>query len=105
VVAEGVTERLGPTSEIARFIRERTGLEVRVTVLGHLQRGGSPTAFDRILGSRLGAKAAENAHDGRFGHMVALREGDLVPVPLAEVDRKELAIDLSLYELAHSLGK
>ena len=105
VVAEGVTERLGPTSEIAQFIRERTGLEVRVTVLGHLQRGGSPTAYDRILGSRLGAQAAEDVAAGRFGHMMALRGGELLPVPLTEVGRKELAIDLSLYELAHSLGK
>lgn len=105
VVAEGVTERLGPTGELANFIRERTGLEVRVTVLGHLQRGGSPTAYDRILGSRLGAKAAEDAAAGRFGHMVAVRGGGLSPVPLSEVGRKELAIDLELYELAHSLGK
>ncbi|KUK26132.1 MAG: 6-phosphofructokinase [Acetothermia bacterium 64_32] len=105
VVAEGVTERLGPTGEIAQFIRERTGLEVRVTVLGHLQRGGSPTAYDRILGSRLGAKAAEDVAAGRFGHMMAVRGGGLSPVPLSEVGRKELAIDLELYRLAHSLGK
>jgi len=105
VVAEGVTARLGPTHEIAHFIRERTGLEVRVTVLGHLQRGGSPTAYDRILGSRLGAQAAEDLAAGRFGHMIALQEGELLPVPLTEVGRKELAIDLELYRLAHSLGK
>lgn len=105
VVAEGVTEELGPTREIARFIQEKTGLEVRVTVLGHLQRGGSPTAYDRILGSRLGAQAAEDAAAGKFGHMVAVRGEKLTPVDLATVGRKEMAIDPRLYELAHSLGK
>jgi len=105
VVAEGVTERLGPTREIAQFIREKTGLEVRVTVLGHLQRGGSPTAYDRILGSRLGARAAEDVAAGHFGHMVALQRGELTAVPLSQVGRKEPAIDLGLYRLAHSLGK
>jgi 6-phosphofructokinase 1 len=105
VVAEGVTERLGPTREIAAFIRERTGLEVRMTILGHLQRGGSPTAYDRIFGSRLGARAAEDAAEGRFGHMIGLAGGKLVAVPLAEVGRKELAIDPYLYEVVHSLGK
>ena len=105
VVAEGVTERLGPTREIAQFIREKTGLEVRMTVLGHLQRGGSPTAYDRILGSRLGARAAEDVAAGRFGHMVALQRGELTAVPLSQVGRKEPAIDLELYRLAHSLGK
>jgi len=105
VVAEGVTDRLGSTHKIADFIRQETGLEVRVTVLGHLQRGGSPTAFDRILGSRLGARAAEDVAARRFGHMVALRKGELAPVPLSEVGRKEIAIDLALYELVHSLGK
>lgn len=105
VVAEGVTERLGPTRKLAESIREATGLEVRVTVLGHLQRGGSPTAFDRILGSRLGARAVEDVAAGRFGHMIGLREGKLSPVPLSQVGRKEVAIDLGLYELVHSLGK
>ena len=105
VVAEGVTERLGPTREIAQFIREKTGLEVRMTVLGHLQRGGSPTAYDRILGSRLGARAAEDVAAGRFGHMVALQRDELTAVPLYQVGRKEPAIDLGLYRLAHSLGK
>ena len=104
VVAEGVTARLGSTGAIANFIRERTGLEVRVTVLGHLQRGGSPTATDRILASRFGACAAEDVKTGTFGHMVAWRKGEVVRVPLEAVGRKRVAIDLRLYELVHQLA-
>lgn len=104
VVAEGVTARLGSTGAIANFIRERTGLEVRVTVLGHLQRGGSPTATDRILASRFGACAAEDVKAGIFGHMVAWRKGEVVRVPLEAVGRKRVAIDLRLYELVHQLA-
>lgn len=105
VVAEGATERLGSTPQIASFLRARTGLEVRVTVLGHLQRGGSPSAFDRFLGSIMGARAAEDVAHKKFGHMVAWQRGELVPVPLSEVGRKDPSIDRKIYELAHSLGK
>jgi len=104
VVAEGVTARLGSTGMIADFLRGRTGLEVRVTVLGHLQRGGSPTATDRILASRFGAQAAEDVKAGLFGHMVAWQRGEIVRVPLEKVNRKEVAIDLRLYELVHQLA-
>lgn len=104
VVAEGVRERLGSTSELAQAIQEATGLEVRLTVLGHLQRGGSPTAFDRLLACQLGARAAEDVANGKFGHLVAWQRGELVAVPLAQVKRKHPAIDLSLYRLAHSLA-
>lgn len=104
VVAEGVRERLGTTSQLARAIEEATGLEVRVTVLGHLQRGGSPTAFDRLLGSQLGAQAAEDVAAGKCGHLVAWQQGKLCSIPLAQVTRKSPAIDLALYRLAHSLA-
>ncbi len=104
VVAEGVIARLGSTEVIANFLRERTGLEVRVTVLGHLQRGGSPTATDRILASRFGAQAVEDAKAGIFGHMVAWQKGKVVRVPLTVVRRKQMAIDLRLYELVHQLA-
>ena len=104
VVAEGVTAKLGSVEVIANFLRERTNLEVRVTVLGHLQRGGSPTATDRILASRFGALAAEDVKAERFGHMVAWRKGKVVRVPLAAVRRKQMAIDLRLYELVHQLA-
>lgn len=77
--------RIGGIGEVmAREIENRTGFETRTVVLGHLQRGGIPTAFDRILGTRLGVTAAELALDGRSGVMVALSADEIVAVPLAE---------------------
>ena len=83
---EGVDEfghvRLGGVGEVlAREIEERTGYETRVTVLGHVQRGGSPTARDRVLATRFGLKAADLVDQGRFGAMVALRGDEIVDGP------------------------
>lgn len=69
---------------VARRIEQATGLETRVTVLGHLQRGGTPTAADRLLATRLGVAAAERACAGESGVMVALRGTDIVAVPIAD---------------------
>jgi ATP-dependent phosphofructokinase / diphosphate-dependent phosphofructokinase len=74
----GVGEALG------REIEQRTGYETRVTVLGHIQRGGTPTARDRVLATRFGLKAADLALAGEFGQMAALQGDDVVAVPLAE---------------------
>ena len=74
----GIAERL------AQIIEEKTGLETRSVVLGHLQRGGSPTTFDRVLGTRLGIKAVEMVHDGEFGKMASVRGTEIVSVPIAE---------------------
>jgi len=65
-------------------LQERTGIETRATVLGHIQRGGEPTAFDRVLATRLGLAAVESAAAGRWGTMVALRGTDIVNVGLDE---------------------
>ena len=62
----------------------RTGIETRATVLGHIQRGGEPTAFDRVLATRLGLAAVESAAAGRWGTMVSLRSTDIVNVGLEE---------------------
>jgi len=76
-------ERLGGVSAVIAAELERlTGFEARVTVLGHVQRGGTPTAADRVLGSRLGVAAADLAFAGAFGRMVALRGTEIVDVPL-----------------------
>jgi 6-phosphofructokinase 1 len=69
---------------LAEEIERRTGKEARVAVLGHIQRGGTPTAFDRVLATRFGVQAARAVADGAFGTMVALRGTDIVRVPLAE---------------------
>jgi 6-phosphofructokinase 1 len=74
----------GIGAEVARRIEEGTGLETRVTVLGHLQRGGSPTAFDRVLATRLGTHAAHCACRGEYGVMAALRNGQIISVPIKE---------------------
>jgi phosphofructokinase-like protein len=77
--------RLGGVGhELAREIEEQTGFETRVTVLGHVQRGGSPTPRDRVLATRYGLKAADLVHEGRFGLMAALHGDSVVDVPLAE---------------------
>ncbi|MEK9144259.1 MAG: ATP-dependent 6-phosphofructokinase, partial [Elusimicrobiota bacterium] len=74
----------GIGARVASEIEARTGKETRVVVLGHLQRGGGPTSFDRLLCTRFGARAVELAAEGRFGQMVALRPPDTVAVPIAE---------------------
>jgi ATP-dependent phosphofructokinase / diphosphate-dependent phosphofructokinase len=69
---------------LAEQIEQRTGKEARTAVLGHIQRGGTPTAFDRVLATRFGVHAIEAVHDGAFGTMVALRATDIIRVPLTE---------------------
>lgn len=90
-------ERLGGIgSVLAEEIERRTGLESRVTILGHVQRGGTPSAFDRILATRLGIAAIEAVHDGDFGAMVALRSNEIVRVPLSSAVGQLKRVDLDL---------
>jgi len=74
----------GVGNELAREIEKRTGFETRTVVLGHIQRGGSPSAFDRVLATRYGIGAIDQVHKGDFGTMVALRGTEIVAVPLSE---------------------
>ncbi len=85
---------------IGKKIEKRLGIETRVVVLGHLQRGGSPTAFDRILATRYGVAAIDLVHEGTFGCMVALKGNKIVPVLLKEVAGKRKTVDLELYDIA-----
>ncbi len=103
VAAEGVLKNAGHT--VANYIERKIGYEVRVTVLGHLQRGGSPTAFDRILSSRLGAKAVEELRAGKSGVMIAWQRGAIKTVRLSEMLDKGKEINEKLYELAKVLSK
>jgi 6-phosphofructokinase 1 len=93
-------------SRIARQLQELTGTEARVTSLGHVQRGGIPSPFDRMLCSLLGAKAAELLAQGRYNCMVAYRGGKCIPVPLAKVaaQRKIVTPDHPLVRAARLLG-
>jgi 6-phosphofructokinase 1 len=82
---------------LAEEIERITGFEARATVLGHIQRGGSPSAFDRVLATRFGAAAMQAVHDGSFGTMVALQAGRIVRVPLSEAAGKPKTVDLELF--------
>ena len=78
-------------------IEQRTGFETRATVLGHVQRGGTPTAFDRVLATRLGLAAIDAAHDGRWGTMAALRSNTIKLVPLADAVAKVRRVPVEEY--------
>ena len=96
-------ERLGGVGYVFGAELERlTGFETRVTVLGHLQRGGSPTAFDRVLATRFGVAATDLAAAGRFGEMAALRGMEVVGVPLAEACADIRGVDPALLDVART---
>jgi ATP-dependent phosphofructokinase / diphosphate-dependent phosphofructokinase len=122
VVAEGATPKEGTLAlasqevdafghvrlggigdQLAKAIEERTGYETRAIVLGHVQRGGTPTAFDRVLATRFGIAAIDAVHDGDFGKMVALRGTDIVRVDLGEGTGTLKTVDPSLYSEAEVL--
>lgn len=100
LIAEGV----GNGVEVAKMIEERSGLETRVTILGHVQRGGSPTAFDRVLASRLGVKAVELILAGETNKMVAIQQGKPTSVPFSVVFTEKHLPDLSLAPLTEQLS-
>ncbi len=85
---------------IAKEIEKKTGFETRVTVLGHVQRGGSPTAFDRLLGTRYGVKAVDLIQERKFGSMVCLRGGRITHIPLGKAMRKMKFVDPELIRTA-----
>lgn len=93
--------RLGGIGDtLAKKIEEKTGLETRVTVLGHMQRGGTPSAFDRILGTRFGVKAVELAMQGKFGQMVSLEGNKILSIPIEKAVEVLKTADMNLYEIA-----
>jgi phosphofructokinase-like protein len=116
VVAEGATPKEGTIAQqegeldafghmrlggiglvLEREIEARTGYESRQTVLGHVQRGGTPTAYDRVLATRFGLHAIDAVHEGESGVMVALRGSDIVRVPLAEATRELKTVPVERY--------
>jgi 6-phosphofructokinase 1 len=104
VVAEGARYNAEEMAKYFKEHQERLGFELRVTILGHVQRGGSPGAFDRLLATRLGAAAVDALAEGKYGVMVGLAKGEIVRLPLAEVVGKEKKIDLQLLKLAQILS-
>ena len=98
IVAGAIGER------VAAEIGARTGFETRVTVLGHVQRGGAPTPTDRILGSRFGVAAMDAVSRGESGVMTALRGDEVVLIPLSDVAGKVKAVPAELLMVAHALA-
>jgi 6-phosphofructokinase 1 len=90
----------GVGTRLAEQIEARTGYETRVTTLGHVQRGGTPTAFDRVLATRFGVAAIDAVHEGAWGTMVALQCGAIVRVPLSEAVGELKLVDPELYGVA-----
>jgi 6-phosphofructokinase 1 len=94
-VGEGGSSSIG--FRVAKEIADRLGVETRVTVLGHIQRGGSPTAFDRIIGTRFGLRAVDLVREGRFGQMVALHGTRIDAIPLSEATAGPKHMDLEQF--------
>ena len=95
--------RLGGVGQrLADALEQITGYETRVTTLGHLQRGGTPTAYDRVLATRYGLLAADLALEGRFGQMTALRGMEVVAAPLDEAVKELRTVPRSYYALAEA---
>jgi len=93
--------RLGGIGQwVGGLIEKKTGFETRVTVLGHIQRGGSPTAFDRVLGTRFGVHAVELVKKGKFGRMASLHGRHIVDVPLADAVKQLKLVSAELYDMA-----
>ena len=101
IVAEGA----GSAYETGKYMEDKVGFEMRVTVLGYLQRGGFPSAFDRLLGSRLGADAVEQVLKKQYHHMVGLTGNDIRVIALEEVLSNQRKLRESLYQLAAVLAR
>jgi len=105
VVAEGATYNAEKMAAYFEQHKERLGFALRVTKLGHVQRGGTPNAFDRILATRLAAGATECLERGEFGVLVGLLKSEVATTPLSEVVTKKKPLDLKLLKLAEVLAK
>jgi len=105
VVAEGARNNASRLVPFFRLNRQRFGFELRATILGHVQRGGTPTHFDRLLGTRLGTAAVERLAREEHGVVVGLSGRDIAATPLADIVGREKALDLALLEMARTLAQ
>ncbi len=105
IVAEGYKPGIEAVAAYLKERQEELGFEVRTTVLGHVQRGGSPTAFERLLATRLGVAAVEALLDGQRGVMIGLVGNQILLTPLEEVVSQPKCLDLRLYQMAKVLEK
>jgi 6-phosphofructokinase 1 len=104
VVAEGAAYNATGLAQYFEEHRARLGFDLRVTILGHVQRGAAPNAYDRYLGSQFGAAAVEALARGERGVLVGLRRGQVTTTPLAEIAGVHKPLDAALYELAQVLA-
>ena len=100
ILAEGV----GGANELAKEIQNVTGIESRATILGHIQRGGSPSAFDRILASRLGAKAVEVLLEGKSSRVIGIKGNEIIDEDIDEALSLKHDFDKELYDIANALS-
>lgn len=100
ILAEGV----GGANELAEKVEDITGIETRATILGHIQRGGSPSAFDRILASRMGAKAVDLLLDGKSSRVIGTKGGEIIDMDIVEALSMPRTFDEDLFEVAKSLS-
>lgn len=101
VVAEG----MGAAQYLTRWLNERLGMDSRLTVLGHVQRGGSPTARDRLMGTRFGARAVEYLHKGKINRIMTYKDGTYTSSSLDEVSNQKYSVNEEIVELAKVLSR
>lgn len=101
VVAEGV----GDSESLAKYIEEKTGAESRATILGHIQRGGTPTPMDRVLASKLGAKAVDLLLEGKTSRVVGVRDNKVIDMDIDEALAMKRVFDIDLYKMAQTINK
>ena len=101
ILAEGI----GGAFELAKYVEEVTGIETRATILGHIQRGGSPSATDRVLASRMGAKAVEVLLEGKTSRVIGIRDNKIIDQDIDEALAIESKFDKELYDIAEILSK
>ena len=94
---------VGVGNLLGRELERRLGIETRVTILGHVQRGGSPTAFDRILATRFGVAAVQLVQAGEFGKMVAIQGNRITSIPIESAVNHLKKVDTNFYELAQTV--
>ena len=92
----------GIGNSLAKTTENETGFETRVTVLGYTQRGGTPTAFDRVLGTRFGVVAADLVHAGEFGKMVSVHGDKVIPIEMSHAKEQLKLVDTELYDVART---
>ena len=99
-----MAEAVGKAEDLAKQLQKKTGMDVRVTILGHVQRGGSPTALSREAACKLGARAVQLLKEGKKSLMVGMISDKIVETPAEEIIRHKKKIDLAAYKLANMLA-